>query len=70
MHTPETLQANADPEYRARIEAARVTAEWNAAEPFIVNLTHQGGDRNESLNEPFRTVTGAQFTPIVRKAAA
>lgn len=27
--------------------------------PFIVNLTHQGGDRLESLDEPMRTVTGA-----------
>jgi DNA (cytosine-5)-methyltransferase 1 len=32
----------------------------DAAEPFIINLTHQGNDRNESLNEPFRTVTGAR----------
>lgn len=31
-----------------------------AAEPFIVNLTHQGADRVESLREPLRTVTGAQ----------
>lgn len=27
--------------------------------PFIVNLMHQGGDRLEDMNEPFRTVTGA-----------
>lgn len=32
----------------------------DAAEPFIVNLTHHGSDRNESLAEPFRTVTGAK----------
>lgn len=32
----------------------------NAEEPFIVNLTHQGGDRVESTGEPLRTVTGAQ----------
>jgi len=32
----------------------------NAAEPFIVPLTHQGGDRVESIREPFRTITGAQ----------
>jgi DNA (cytosine-5)-methyltransferase 1 len=31
----------------------------NAKEPFIVNLTHQGSDRNEPLTEPFRTFTGA-----------
>jgi len=31
----------------------------DAAEPFIVSLTHQGGDRVESLGEPFKTVTGA-----------
>jgi DNA (cytosine-5)-methyltransferase 1 len=28
--------------------------------PSIVPVTHQGGDRNESVNEPFRTITGAQ----------
>lgn len=27
--------------------------------PFLQSLTHQGGDRNEGLEEPFRTVTGA-----------
>ena len=32
----------------------------DAAEPFIVNLTHQGSDRIESLDEPLRTVTGAK----------
>jgi len=32
----------------------------DAAQPFIVNLTHQGSDRIENLNEPLRTVTGAQ----------
>jgi len=31
----------------------------DAAEPFIVNLTHHGSDRNESIREPFRTLTGA-----------
>jgi DNA (cytosine-5)-methyltransferase 1 len=30
-----------------------------AANPFIVNLTHQGGERVEGLDEPFRTITGA-----------
>ncbi|MES2879175.1 MAG: hypothetical protein V4713_12195 [Pseudomonadota bacterium] len=28
-------------------------------EPFIVSLTHQGGDRIEPLPEPFKTITGA-----------
>lgn len=28
--------------------------------PFIVSLTHQGGDRIESLDEPMKTVTGAK----------
>jgi DNA (cytosine-5)-methyltransferase 1 len=28
--------------------------------PSIVPVTHQGGDRNESVLEPFRTITGAQ----------
>jgi DNA (cytosine-5)-methyltransferase 1 len=32
----------------------------NAAEPFIVSLTHQGGERTEDLREPFKTITGAQ----------
>lgn len=27
--------------------------------PSIVPVTHQGGDRSESVNEPFRTITGA-----------
>ena len=31
----------------------------DAAEPFIVPVTHQGGDRVEPVHEPFRTVTGA-----------
>jgi DNA (cytosine-5)-methyltransferase 1 len=31
-----------------------------AADPFIVSLTHQGGDRCESVDEPFKTVTGAK----------
>jgi DNA (cytosine-5)-methyltransferase 1 len=43
----------------------------DAAEPFIVNLTHQGGDRAESVRQPLRTVTGARrgekalVTPIL-----
>ena len=28
--------------------------------PTIVPVTHQGSDRNESVHEPFRTITGAQ----------
>jgi DNA (cytosine-5)-methyltransferase 1 len=31
----------------------------DAAKPFIVNLTHQGGDRTESVEDPMMTVTGA-----------
>jgi DNA (cytosine-5)-methyltransferase 1 len=31
----------------------------NAANPFIVPLTHQGADRIEAVDEPMRTVTGA-----------
>lgn len=31
----------------------------NAANPFIVPLTHQGGDRIEDITKPFNTVTGA-----------
>lgn len=27
--------------------------------PSIVPVTHQGGDRSDSINEPFRTITGA-----------
>ena len=30
-----------------------------AKEPFIVPLTHQGGDRVEAISEPFKTITGA-----------
>lgn len=30
-----------------------------AEKPFIVSLTHQGGDRVENLAEPFKTITGA-----------
>ena len=30
-----------------------------AANPFIVSLTHQGGDRTEAITEPFKTITGA-----------
>jgi len=31
----------------------------DAARPFLVNLTHHGGDRTEDIGEPARTVTGA-----------
>lgn len=31
----------------------------DAAEPFLVSLTHHGGDRNEAVSEPFKTITGA-----------
>lgn len=46
----------------------------DAAKPFIVNLTHQGGDRNESIDDPMATVTGAHrgekaiVTPFVSAA--
>jgi DNA (cytosine-5)-methyltransferase 1 len=46
-----------------------------AKEPFIVNLTHHGGDRVEPLDEPFRTVTGANrgekalCTPFIARTA-
>lgn len=30
-----------------------------AEKPFIVSLTHHGGDRNEDIDEPARTITGA-----------
>ncbi len=32
----------------------------DAAQPFIVNLTHHGSDRVESVEESFKTITGAQ----------
>ena len=44
-----------------------------AAEPFIVSLTHHGGERVEPLDEPFRTITGAKrgekalCTPFITK---
>ncbi|MPR11500.1 DNA methyltransferase [Microvirga tunisiensis] len=31
----------------------------DASEPFLVSLTHQGGERTESLRDPIRTVTAA-----------
>lgn len=31
----------------------------NAAQPFIVSVTHQGGDRIEDISKPLNTVTGA-----------
>lgn len=31
----------------------------NAQEPFLVSLTHQGGDRVEPVTEPIKTITGA-----------
>lgn len=31
----------------------------DAAQPFIVPVTHQGSDRIESIHEPMRTITGA-----------
>jgi DNA (cytosine-5)-methyltransferase 1 len=46
----------------------------DAARPFIVNLTHQGSDRVESVDDPMATVTGAHrgekavVTPFVSAA--
>jgi DNA (cytosine-5)-methyltransferase 1 len=31
----------------------------DAAEPFIINLTHQGGERTEDTKDPLATITGA-----------
>ncbi|WP_262267005.1 DNA cytosine methyltransferase [Microvirga yunnanensis] len=31
----------------------------DAKEPFLVSLTHQGGDRSESISDPIRTITAA-----------
>ncbi len=31
----------------------------DAAEPFIVDLTHRGGFRGQGITQPFRTITGA-----------
>src|SRR5690606_34431536 len=31
----------------------------DAKEPFIINLTHHGAERNEPTSEPFKTITGA-----------
>lgn len=31
----------------------------DAKQPFIVNLTHHGSDRIEAIDEPFKTITGA-----------
>ena len=42
-----------------RIAKGLVRYVIEAKEPFIVPLTHQGGDRVESISEPMRTVTSA-----------
>jgi DNA (cytosine-5)-methyltransferase 1 len=46
----------------ARQPFGTLTAENHRAivVPSIVPVTHQGGDRSESIHEPFRTITGAQ----------
>jgi DNA (cytosine-5)-methyltransferase 1 len=31
----------------------------DAEQPFITSLTHQGGDRNEALSDPLKTITAA-----------
>lgn len=44
-----------------------------AKKPYIVSLTHQGGDRNEDMDDPMRTVTAAHrgekalVTPFLTK---
>ena len=46
----------------------------DAAKPFIVSLTHHGGERTESIDDPMATVTGAHrgekaiVTPFVSAA--
>ncbi|MCU9947544.1 DNA cytosine methyltransferase [Pseudomonas sp. PDM13] len=40
------------------------------AQPFIVPLTHQGGDRLHSLSEPFRTITAANRGELALAAPA
>lgn len=42
-----------------RIAAGIMRYVVNAAKPFIVPLTHQGGDRTADIDSPFNTVTGA-----------
>ncbi len=40
----------------------------NAAQPFIVNLTHHDtSDRTEAVDEPFRTITGATVTDFIAR---
>lgn len=47
----------------------------DAERPFIVNLTHHGSDRVESIDEPFNTITGAHrgekalVTPYIARVA-
>jgi DNA (cytosine-5)-methyltransferase 1 len=43
-----------------RIAKGLVRYVIDAKEPFIVSLTHQGGDRVERVTEPFKTITGAK----------
>jgi DNA (cytosine-5)-methyltransferase 1 len=42
-----------------RITDIEVDRGEERAGPFISNLTHHGGDRNESIEDPFATITGA-----------
>ena len=47
----------------------------NSADPFVVPLTHQGSDRIEGLDQPFKTVTAAHrgeralITPVITEHA-
>ena len=47
------------PKTMARIAAGLDRYVVNCASPYIVNLTHHGADRIESLEDPLATVTGA-----------
>lgn len=47
------------PKTMARIAAGLDRYVVNCANPYIVNLTHHGADRIESLDDPLATVTGA-----------
>jgi DNA (cytosine-5)-methyltransferase 1 len=46
--------------YVVDAESPFIVGRGAAVVPSIVPVTHQGGDRSESVREPFRTITGAQ----------
>lgn len=41
------------------LRAITSTGGFSVASPTIIPVTHQGSDRTESIDEPFRTITGA-----------